>query len=301
MVSFTVFNELSLPFESREGIEASFVEFFKCLSLLQKRNLKSIRMDKEFKEFEIIRGVYFPQFFGQIGPRELQQRIRSFVTNGIVIIQSPLLEDEDDEEQLLNRHYIYNGDDPFIGGLACCDIWNSITISFVSREKWDNSFINIEKDTETVSVRHISTPLHLSAHEVFFKQIENELKLEISQKNLWDEREAFFPHRIIFCVEVKKQIEAMDTAIFRQAVGILRDIDSGQKQVTDYNHSPESQSVKSNPGLKKLRMFTIAGEKVYFDNHLKNLSNGYRIYFLEKDDKIYIGYIGKHLPTKKFG
>ena len=88
----------------------------------------------------------------------------------------------------------------------------------------------------------------------------------------------------------------MDTTIFRQAIGILRDVDSGKKQITDYKHSTESQSVKNNPDLNKFRLFTIDGEKVYFDNHLKNLSNGYRIYFLKKDEKIYIGYIGKHLP-----
>ena len=32
--------------------------------------------------------------------------------------------------------------------------------------------------------------------------------------------------------------------------------------------------------------------------HIKNLSNGYRIHFFEKDENIYIGYIGKHLKTK---
>jgi len=279
-----------------EGVDDSFVEFFKCLSSLGKRNLKTLRMDKEFKEFEIIQGIYFPQYFGQIRHKELQQRVRSFVTNGIVIIQSPLLEDEANANQILGEHYTYNGDDPFIGGLACCDMWNTIAVSFGSYEKWDKDFIHITRDNEDIAVRHMSTPRHLSAHEIFFSQMEDELKLEISQKNFWEKREIYFSEKIIFSKEVKKQIEAMDTAIFRQAIGILRDIDSGKKQITEYSYSGESQSVKNDPDLKKFRMFTIKGEKVYFDNHLKNLSNGYRMYFLEKEEKIYIGYIGKHLP-----
>lgn len=100
MVTFSVFNELSLPFASDEGVEDSFIEFFKCLSLLGKINLKTLRMDKEFKDFEIVQGIYFQQFFGQIEHRELRQRVRSFVTNGIIIIESPLIENEGDEGKL---------------------------------------------------------------------------------------------------------------------------------------------------------------------------------------------------------
>ncbi|HHH54830.1 MAG TPA: hypothetical protein ENK91_14295 [Bacteroidetes bacterium] len=298
MVNFSVFNELSLPFRTDEGVENSFIEFFKCLYLLKEKNLKTLRMDKDFKEFEIIKNIYFPKFFGQIKDKELKQRLRSFVTNGIVIIKSPLLDSEDDEEQLLSEHYIYNGDNPFIGGLACCDMWNTISVSLRSCERWDNAFINIRNNTRSISVLHISTPQHLLSHELFFSQIENEQKLEISQKNFWKNREVYFPEKIIFCREVEKQIKIMDTTIFRQAIGILRDIESGKKRIIDYKYSSESKSVKNNPNLSKLRKFTIEGEKVYFDNHLKNLSDGNRIYFLESREKIYIGYIGVHLPTK---
>ena len=296
MVDFAVFNELSLPFRNDEEIESYFIEFFRCISLLKEKNLKTLRTDKDFKDYEIIKGIYFPQFFGQISDKELQRRIRSFVTNGIIIIESPLLKNEYDEEQILDKHYSFDGDDPFIGGLACCDMWNTISVSFKSSEKWNDSFININMDGQTIHVRHISTPIHMSNHEDFFNQIEDEIKLGISQKNFWEQREIFFPNKIIFTVEIKKQIDKIDPVIFRQAVGILRDIDSNKKNITDYNHSPESQSVENNPMLKKDRMLTIDDRKVFFTNHLKNLPNGYRIYFLEKDTKIYIGYIGKHLP-----
>jgi hypothetical protein len=300
MVNFSVFNELSLPFETNyREVENSFIEFFKCLSALKEKNLKSLRMDKDFKEFEIIKGVYFREFFGKIKQRELKQRLKSFITNGILIIHSPLL-DEEDEENLLDKEYSYNGENPFIGGLACCEMWNTISVSFNSSDKWNNVFLEIEKDNKNVKVRNISTKKHLELHKSFFKQIEEEQRLEISQKNFWENREKYFPNKIVFCKEVKKQIDKIDPIVFKQAISILRDLESGRKKINDYSSSFESSSVENDYKLKKLRMFTINDEKIFFTNHLKNLSKANRIYFLEDDNKIYIGYIGTHLPTKLF-
>ena len=296
MVTFSVFNELSLPFTNSDKIEDCFIEFFHLLSLLKDRNLRSLRMDSDFKELEIMQGIYFPQFFGQIKHRELRQRVRSFVTNGIVIIESPLIEDEEDEEELMEGNYIYNGNNPFLGGLACCDIWNSISISFRSDDKWDNDFIIITKNIEDINIRHLSQSSHIETHHDFFEEVEEEFKLEITQNNFWERRKEFFPDKILFCKEVRKQIEGLDTTIFRQAMGILRDVESARKAITDYRYSLENQSVKNDEKLKKFRLFTIRSEKVYFDNHIKSLPHGNRIYFLEEDGKIYIGYIGKHLP-----
>ena len=93
----------------------------------------------------------------------------------------------------------------------------------------------------------------------------------------------------------------MDRYLDRQSdrqIDGLRDIETDKKQIRDFNYSSESQSVKDNESLKKLRYFTVENEKLFFDNHLKFSSH--RIYFIERDDKIYIGYIGKHLPTKKY-
>jgi hypothetical protein len=45
-------------------------------------------------------------------------------------------------------------------------------------------------------------------------------------------------------------------------------------------------------------MFTVNGKQEFVENHIKSLPKRYRIYFLKKENKIYIGYIGKHLPLK---
>jgi hypothetical protein len=303
MVNFAVFNEMSLPLRDIKEFE----HFFEVLTRLKSLGLDKIRMDREFTQYpEILPDITFQQLVGQISSRDKKRRLLSFLKNGITVIESPLImSDEDENEQLLENEYIYKGK-PTIGALACCDIWNTITISFASNEQWNREKIVLQKQTildeqeRDIEIRHASKVIHLDTHQDFFEELEEDKKLGITQDNFWERREEFFPDKIIFCKEIEKQIKDLDKTIFQQAINILRDIETNKKFITDYNHSGESQSVKDNKELKKLRDFTIDDEKVYFDNHIKSLSHANRIYFLERDDKIYIGYIGKHLATKKF-
>jgi hypothetical protein len=64
--------------------------------------------------------------------------------------------------------------------------------------------------------------------------------------------------------------------------------------------SGESKNVKNNPKLKKERIFFLPnGTKQFFEKHIK-LSGGFRLHFYpdETQKKIYIGYVGPHLPNK---
>ena len=67
----------------------------------------------------------------------------------------------------------------------------------------------------------------------------------------------------------------------------------------------ESETVKTNAELKKLRKFKLPNGNIeYFFDHVgfTGKYTGGRIYFLpDNPNKIcYIGYIGKHLPTKNY-
>jgi hypothetical protein len=59
------------------------------------------------------------------------------------------------------------------------------------------------------------------------------------------------------------------------AISILRDIERNQKKITDFNCSPESQTVSQKPKLKRRRMFTVDGERKFFTNHIKSLPSKY--------------------------
>lgn len=307
MVDFVVFNELSLPLDENK-VKENFKDFFNLLKELKVKNLDTIRMDKDFKNYEILPNITLQKFFGQLNDRDLKERLRQFITKNIINIDSPLIKENEIEEKanIIENEYFYN-ESSTIGGLACCYIWNTLSVSFNSATKWHSCYISLRKDTiigdniesKEIKIKHMSQVEHLNCHQDFFDEIENAKISTLTQEKFWDNRNKFFK-KIIFTIEVEKQVKNLDKIIFHQALNILRDIERGKKTITDFNYSGESDSVKNDKKLKKLREFTINNEKIYFDCHIKSLSNANRIYFLERDSKIYIGYIGKHLPTKKF-
>jgi hypothetical protein len=302
VVDFSVFNELSLPLNVRTA-QAKFGLFFELLKELSEKGLNQIRMSDNFKNYSILKDVTFYQFLGQ-ADRDFQTRLKSFINNQVIKISNPIIQEEDSEQRKAQQVSKYSYDNnPTAGGLACCDIWDTIAVSFDSDE-WGNSNIDIQKKSidesanTPISVKHASKKAHLSSHQNFFNALEKEAKLGITKENLWLKKDSFFPEIIVFCPEIEQQIKTIDKTIFTRAISILRDIERKQKKITDFNCSPESQTVSQKPKLKRYRMFTVDGERKFFTNHIKNLSSGYRIYFFEKENKIYIGYIGKHLPLQ---
>lgn len=311
MVDFVVFNEKSLPFSDVYKAKDGFIIFFKLLEELSTRNIAKVRMKKEFKVYPVTADLTLQRFFGQLRRGSvLEDRLRLFITNNILKLDSPLIKESEHKEQELSSvsEYYYK-EESTNGGLACCDIWDTIAISFDSSEEWDTNCIKltknqIEEDTgitnKKINIRHSAKTEHLDSHKDYFEELEFQNRLEVTSTNFWEKRKKLFPRKICFSKEVEKQIKSLDSIILKKAVNILRDIETAKTSLNDYNVSPESQSVRSNPKLKDMRYFTINGKKEFFDKHIKNFSSGYRMHFLEKDDKIYVGYIGVHLSTKNY-
>jgi len=298
MVNFSVFNEISLPLTD----EKQFKDFFEVLTNLKQYGLDKIRMDKKFTEYpEILPNISFQKLLGKTTDKDKKNRLLSFINNSFIMIESPLIKDEEIENYAneIENKYQFENIQTF-GGLACCDVWNTIAISFNSNNKWDKNIVALQKNKKNIAIRHASKQKHIDTHQQFFNDIEKFKRLDITQGNFHSKSKELFLKKIVFCKEVKKQIKNIDKIIFQQAISILRDIETNEKTVDDFNHSSESSSVVNNPQLKKLRYFTIDDKKVYFDKHIKSLPNANRIYFKSIENKIYIGYIGKHLPTKSF-
>lgn len=297
MVKFSVFNELSLPIPHG----SLFGSFFRVLEHLKMVGLDKVRMDREFTCYpEILPKITFGEFFAHID-RDKKTRLRSFISNGICVLESPLINDYEIDSLgvRIEPQYVFEGQST-LGGLACADIWGTIAISFASDKKWNLPLMTLEKDGTSIDVKHISDETHIEIHKDFFEVFEQWLQFDITPLNFWAKKDELFKEKISFCDEVKKQIINIDTVVFSQAVAILRAIETGEKALSDFVTSNESSTVEQDPSLKKLREFTIEGQKEYFQNHIKNLPNGYRIHYFEKNEKIYIGYIGKHLKTKKY-
>lgn len=298
MVDFLVFNELSLPFEDKYKVKDGFKNFLEVLKILREKNIQKIRMDKDFKEYEILNSIYIQNIFYDFDIN-IQDMLRYFLANSILQIETPLiLNDEiNDVDDYIISTYKYK-DSIINGGLAVAHFWNTIAISFDSNTKWDSYQIELKKDENDIKTNHISKQSHIEKHSTFFNALEEEIKLGINQDNFWARKEDLFS-KIRFVDEVEKQVKELDRRVFNQAISILRDIETNRKTLADFDISGEGKTVRTNPNLKSQREFLIDGIKEFFEKHIKNLPNGYRIYFLEKEDKIYIGYIGKHLKTKK--
>ncbi len=284
MVNFSVFNELSLPFLNENDIESKFAIFFELLKELKNKNLTTIRMDDNFKNYKILEDKTFQEFFGQIKDKDFQRKMKHFIANSVISIDTPIIKDEEleDDETLIENIYFFDTELTF-GGLACADVWNTIAISFDSDEKWDLASVELTKNSSNkIEVRHSSTTTHLQGHTGFFEELEKELKLCIKKDNFWEDRYNLFPSKIIFCEEVQKQVEKVDLRIFNKAMSMLRDIETEKKKLSDFNISGEGETVRDNPKLKSLREFDIDGTKLFFEKHIKNLPNDGRIHYFER-------------------
>lgn len=103
MVNFSVFNELSLPINNIK----EFDNFFQVLQKLRDLGLEKIRMDKEFKQFDkFYKNKTFQEFLGQITDKTQQRRLKSFIVNNIIMIETPLIKKEEiEQEELLANEY----------------------------------------------------------------------------------------------------------------------------------------------------------------------------------------------------
>lgn len=224
MVNFSVFNELSLPLEERKA-HTIFIDFFKLLLELKRYGLGTIRMNDDFKNYNILTGVTFQHFLGQQQDRDFKTKLKSFIVNTVITIKTPIIKKSETEQlnSLSDCEYFHDKQSTD-GGLACADIWNTLAVSFSTENQWDCSSIRLTKnilksngsiEENLIPVKHASSCIHLKEHQDFFSDIEQENKLNITQDNFWNTREISFPGKIEFCQEVESQIKKLDKVTFQ--------------------------------------------------------------------------------------
>lgn len=174
---------------------------------------------------------------------------------------------------------------------------------------WGNDTIEAEYNNTSKVLANIANSLQFSNQMCTYHNLTyNEIS---SGQDLWERREELFAD-LIFCDPVKAQLYK------DPQINHIQQIISKLKLLNDYYNNynyylpsqlghdarTESESVKNDPNLKKERHFKKPdGSYEYFFDHITfNGNYSGRIHFLpdDKNKKMYIGYIGKHLPTKKF-
>ena len=205
-----------------------------------------------------------------------------------------------------------------IGCLAAYER-NEEVVSFGTCALWRGAqiagmYYTIDEETEAETEAEIQvknyTPARFAsirenAQERLFKEIS-------SGQDLWDRKEALFPH-LKFCDSVKSQLlgdpERFHVVMVMKRLQRMDEYfascgDVYDPKVLGLDARTESETVRNDPELKEYRKFQLAdGSFAYFFDHI-SFSGKYcgRIHFLPDapNGMCTIGYIGRHLRTKKF-
>lgn len=199
--------------------------------------------------------------------------------------------------------------------LVLCAVTDWIATGFATND-WDCKqievhFNEIQDDSSFENVYEFVDNLTRQCHASYIiKNHCDKIQSALSIDTFWNYKFSAFPS-LRFGYDVEKHISNLQVRYLSPLIKKLASLDQSceqwKKEDLDFPKfnckvSKESESVRNNPNLYNLRVFASSdGSRKFFEWHARFGSSG-RIHFriLEDNKKIEIGYIGPHLPTKKF-
>lgn len=134
----------------------------------------------------------------------------------------------------------------------------------------------------------------------------------ITPATLWERKHLLFK-KVVLCGEVKDNLQEIGNTYLQQIFKRLTELDQYVIQNwniekpfdyreanlrTSLNISPESKSTMQKDELVQCRTFSLPdGRRKCFELHIK--TGNLRFHFYPENNLIYVGYIGKHLPTSQ--
>ncbi|WP_338964179.1 hypothetical protein [Fusobacterium nucleatum] len=289
MVNCVVFNSQSLPFKDEHSFKESLSEFIKIFKQLSLgRYYTKIMVKGSPFNIEFYKGVNILQ----IKNRDLKTKMLSLIINHFIEM------DYNDDFNSLEYRYKDNENKE----MGYVHKYDTFLISFLLSDEWKNPKIELQKIffeegnlvINNVSIDNLSQENHFLIHKNKLESKGSEI-IDLLIDN-FPKNETIFFNKIVINTVVKEKINTLPYDVWKKAVEIMYNLELGYKNITDYEWSDESDTVKQNPRLKRERLFKFDnGESVYVFTHIKNFPQGYRMYYLEKDNKISICYLGPHL------
>lgn len=241
-----------------------------------------------------------------------KQFLRSYIGRSTSIIE---------QSDLNGEFYIKIKDSLYlaIGCTFACEYENPV-ISLNTDIIWENKelfgeYTELNENAELVISEKYVENLNskMLIEDIEKTHIEKLYTTITSGYDLWEQREQLFPN-LIFCEDVKYQLyndpERFHVLKIMEKLQHLQEYFAKIEGAYDpkklgFNARTESESVKSDAELRKYRLFRMpSGEERFFYDHIgfSGKFSGGRIHFLPlaEEKKCYIGYIGRHLPTKKY-
>ena len=317
---YLVFNELSVHLEisstiSKEMAKQKINEFIEVLHLLKNKNLlQGIISTSDIHTFSISSNYGINEWLIDSSVKNTyKQFFRTLCSKRFTYIQAA---------DFINEFIVLIDDKKYSGTgcLVATETDDSAIISIVTNKYWSlkkiyGQHMVIDNETTISSTERFVT--NLSKRDDI-SIIENSIIKDTydnisSGQDLWEQRVTLFPN-LIFCDSVKDQLYK-DPEKFHvlQIINRLNKLEQYFKTYNGiYSHielglnaRTESDTVKSCRNLRNMRLFRKPnGEESYFFDHIgfSGKFSGGRIYFLPDDvNRIcYIGYIGRHLPTKNY-
>lgn len=202
--------------------------------------------------------------------------------------------------------------------LLLCAFMDGIVVSFPSDQIWkqdrltvtydemrsDDQFDNFRDDIDNLCCNSNVIAIHQ-------RHIEGVRNFS-SFAELWRMKHEAFPS-LLFGLGIEDDLKKVNTGLLRKVIRVLATLDDSStrwKQADDgrlpdhwYDQvSSESETVQNDPSLREARRFkTHDGGSDHFFLHAR-ITRGVRLH-LRTDNlarQVEIGYIGPHLPTKKF-
>ncbi|MCT4615659.1 MAG: hypothetical protein N4A49_12375 [Marinifilaceae bacterium] len=319
-MAYLIFNDLSLPFKSDQDLNSKLFDFLKIV----KKALDS-KVDAIIFTDEIDLGWFELKVTEDNTMREWlesqDKTFRDYVKSFIQKTKSPLIPDDliDIKERFdLSEAHLPSDDTTQAKALLACFLLDETALSCLSDSKWETEILQIkinelsdqgEKSYEN-DIANCSTVDHLNT---LLANLESERQESLRHAGeLWNNRFEEFPN-LCFCGQTEKQLSKLSVSqhVYNQLYNSLKKLNDYCNKSLDYSLqsiidetnlriSNESDSVKNNQRYKRLRTFEVNNKKEFFGFHIKNFSDALRLYFLPNsgENKIHIGYFGKHLPTK---
>jgi hypothetical protein len=249
---------------------------------------------------------------------DLRNRFKEILTSYPLIHESEI--DQSNQYKISEFYKKLDGRRFQVWGLGAAYIFGTFSLSLPTHEEWYKSEIeiehyfldnNLEEKIKPITVKHFSSIDHINDHLAWWEQYQLD-NLEKSEE-LWTKRKEIFPN-LEFCEEVESQLKKLGASkILYQVIDRLNTLNNYVKNWKDgaFNYddvnkktnlriSPESELTLNKFGT--LRKFTIPSQgKKIFDLHIKTGILRFHFYPDDNTQKVYIGYIGKHLRIASEG
>lgn len=315
-----IFNELSAqPVATIEDACGTLAHFVNAWSAIQPFGMQRIRLPEDMGN-----GLYYlklaPDY--SVGSWLNDERVEFNIRERFrqIVANPPLISENEIETLSLFQRSEFclteAGGKPVARGFGVAWLSNQLLISLLTHEQWHTHALNgwhwwIEDDgqerTAALEVKHFSTETHVKHHIPWVQTIQQEhLK---SSLEVWEKRYEFFPN-LVLCGEVEGQLRKIGVSGFlNQIIERLRTLDAfaanwetgnfdlnAINQTTNLRISGESDStMRLYSGRRRFQLPDKRRE--LFELHIKIGDLRFHFFPDNSEKKIYVGYIGSHLPT----